>query len=241
MSGHRQHALDQDPRIRRIGHPVDERAVDLDDVEAELAEVPEAGGSGAEIVEGEGHARPADVGHEVAGLVNVVQGLGLGDLEDQPAEQPGIGRRGPVEGCEPALVAHGERRDVHRQAQVPPSPQQVERARQREAVDRPPERAPLDRGEKRPRRQRGARGRHDPGQHLVEGDEAARAGAHDRLQVELDAALRERLGHREARPRRAVEGVLREGRAPGPWREDRKRTCHGALVNRDLCATRRTS
>ena len=61
-----------------------EGAVDLDDVDAELAQVAERGVAGAEIVDGDAAAEILDAGDEAAGLVDVLDRRALGDLDDQP-------------------------------------------------------------------------------------------------------------------------------------------------------------
>ena len=94
VARHRGQAFDQHLGVAGLVHAFDEAAVDLDHVEAEVAEVPEPGRPGAEVVEREGAAGGADVVHEVDGLVDVLHRRGLGDLEDQPAADARC-RRGP--------------------------------------------------------------------------------------------------------------------------------------------------
>src|SRR4051794_26614072 len=64
-----------------------EREVDLDDVEVDLAEQAQPGVSGTDVVRGEAHPRPTtrlDVGPQ---LVEVLDLLALGQLEDDPVER----------------------------------------------------------------------------------------------------------------------------------------------------------
>ena len=71
---------------RRVadGPALDEREVDLDDVEAELAEQPQAGVAGPDVVGGEADARdPARVAG-AAQAIDVLDGLALGQLDDDP-------------------------------------------------------------------------------------------------------------------------------------------------------------
>ena len=73
-----------------------ERQVDLDDVEVDLAEQPQAGVAGADVVGGEAHPGPA-AGLDVRPqLVEVLDLLALGQLEHDPVERDLVAvRRSP--------------------------------------------------------------------------------------------------------------------------------------------------
>jgi len=79
--------------------------------------------------------------------------------------------------------------------------------------DSPAERAGLDRGEELAGARQPAVGRPHPRQHLEEGREARVLRPDDRLVVEAHAALRQRLGHREAGPRARLERARRRLRS----------------------------
>ncbi len=67
-----------------------EGAVDLDDVDAELAQIAERGVAGAEIVDGDAAAEILDAGDEAARFVDVVDRRAFGDLDDQPLGDAGM-------------------------------------------------------------------------------------------------------------------------------------------------------
>ncbi len=67
-----------------------ESAVDLHDVDAELAQIAERGVAGAEIVDGDAAAEILDASNEAARLVDIVDGRAFGDLDDQPLGDAGM-------------------------------------------------------------------------------------------------------------------------------------------------------
>ena len=71
--------------VRRVVEDaaLDERQVDLDDVEVDLAEEPQAGVAGADVVRGEAHAGPSAGGGVPPELLEVLDLLALGELDDQ--------------------------------------------------------------------------------------------------------------------------------------------------------------
>ena len=80
---------------RRVadGAALDQREVDLDDVEAELAEQPQAGVAGPDVVGGDADARDPAGLEGAAEPVDVLDGLALGQLQDDRSGDPGRGGR----------------------------------------------------------------------------------------------------------------------------------------------------
>ena len=75
-------------RARDVLH---EGAVDLDDIDTELAQIAERGVAGAEIVDRDPAAEIFQPGDETADIVDVLDRDGLGDFDDQPLADTGIG------------------------------------------------------------------------------------------------------------------------------------------------------
>ena len=74
----------QDRQLRIVQDPaLDERQVDLDDVELDLAQQPEAGVPRADVVGGEPHADPPARFGVAAQTLEVVDLFALGQLHDQ--------------------------------------------------------------------------------------------------------------------------------------------------------------
>ena len=107
VAGQRAQAFHQHLLVARGVHAPHEGAVDLHHVEAEVAEVAEAGGAGAEVVQREGAARGAHMVHEIHGLARVHQRRVLGDLDDQPPADPAAAAMGGTDQRQPAFVPHG--------------------------------------------------------------------------------------------------------------------------------------
>ena len=79
--------------VRSVGHAGDERAVDLEDVDRELAEVAERGVAGPEVVDREPHAEGLEAAQGRHRRVGVLDQDALGDLEDEAGRvEPGLGQ-----------------------------------------------------------------------------------------------------------------------------------------------------
>jgi hypothetical protein len=109
--------------------------VDLQDVEAEMLQMPERRAAGAEIVEREGHALRAQLLHENGDDLGHLHGRGFGDLEDQAFHHVGVISAEPAQDAHPFGVADGPRRHVDRQAQTRVGFQRPQPRHQRGAVD----------------------------------------------------------------------------------------------------------
>ena len=105
------------------GAALDQRQVDLDDVEAELAEQPQAGVPGADVVGREADARHAAGLGRAAQPVDVLDGLALGQLEDDVPRIEAVANDHPQQRVD-AEVVHLERarREVDRQRAGQPEP-----------------------------------------------------------------------------------------------------------------------
>jgi hypothetical protein len=92
---------------------VDERLVDLDDVDRQqLAEVTQRGVADSEVVDGQQHAQLAEAGEHRARPADVGDDRRLGDLQAQPVRrQAGLGQR-PAHGLQEVLGGQLARRDV---------------------------------------------------------------------------------------------------------------------------------
>ena len=104
--------------VRRVVEDaaLDQRQVDLDDVEVDLAEEPQAGVPGTHVVGGEPHPGPAAGGRVAAQLLQVLDLLALGELDDQlvgPDAAPAEDRR-QLDRVE-LVRFEGARRDVDAQ------------------------------------------------------------------------------------------------------------------------------
>ena len=80
------------------GPALDERQVDLDDVELELAEQPQPGVAGTDVVGGEPDAGDAAGLDRAAQPVDVLDGLALGQLEDDVARVEAVPDRSSAAG-----------------------------------------------------------------------------------------------------------------------------------------------
>ena len=76
--------VDEGAVVLRLHEVLHEGAIDLDEVDAELAQIAERGVAGAEIVDGDAAAQILDAGHEAAGLVDILDRRRLGDLDREP-------------------------------------------------------------------------------------------------------------------------------------------------------------
>src|SRR5215813_5211882 len=171
---------------RQVAH---ERAVDLDDVEGERLQVAERGEAGAEVVDRHAAAEVADGREEARGFVDVGQRRGLGDLDDQPLGDVGLVLDQRREAAQPGLVAGRETRDVDREVQLRVVAERLDREVQHVAVDEAYEAELLDdRHEGAGRDDLAALAAHAQ-QAFVEDRLLVVAGAHDRLEGELQAVL----------------------------------------------------
>ena len=75
--------------------PCTKRAVHLDLVHGELLEVGERGVAGAEVVDGQPHAKPVELLHDLASPGEVSHDHGLGDLEGEQLRAAGRWHRAP--------------------------------------------------------------------------------------------------------------------------------------------------
>ena len=76
-----------------LGAILHQREIDLHDVEAHLAEQPQAGVAGADVVGGEAHAGMLQGRHVAAQTVEVGDGLALGQLDDDPPRADLVARQ----------------------------------------------------------------------------------------------------------------------------------------------------
>ena len=166
---------------------------------------------------------------------------GLGDLEDQPAAGAAAvagGRGEDARATRSSPIDSGDMLTESRSAGV--GRQRLQRVRERQPVDRAPERAALDRRQEAAGRQQLARGVRQPGQHLEERRRPRVPRLHDRLVVEADAPLRQRLRDAEPQPRLRLEPARRRrlaGRRDFEELEgvDRGKLVHGSRPFRLAC------
>ena len=202
VAGDRGQALDEHLGVAGLGDAVDEAAVDLHHVEAEVAEVLEAGGAGAEVVEREGAAAGAHVVHEVDGLARrprIAAASVISRISRPQAPLPSRAAAARVSSHCSSPIDSGDMLTESRRPGF--AAQRLQRVRERQPVDRPAERAALDRRQEGAGRQQLARGGGQPRQHLEERRRPRVPRLHDRLVVEADAALRQRLRDAEPQPR----------------------------------------
>ena len=97
------------------GAALDERQVDLDDVELELAEQPQPGVAGTDVVGGEADPGDAAVLGRAAQPADVLDRLALGQLEDDVARVEAVPDQHAQQGVDAELVdLHRPRREVDR-------------------------------------------------------------------------------------------------------------------------------
>ena len=95
-----------------VGNVLHKGAVDFYDVDAELAQVAERGVAGAEIIDRDAAAEILQPRDEAAHVVDILNGDGLGDLNDQPFADPRIGSHQRFDRGPPVRIHRGIRRDV---------------------------------------------------------------------------------------------------------------------------------
>src|SRR5262249_57383327 len=96
------------------------RAVDLDAVEREAAQVEQARIAGAEIIERETHAERFEAVHRLLGFLDVAEQSRLGEFELQPLRvESGVGENA-LDDLDEILPAELERRYVHREREALP-------------------------------------------------------------------------------------------------------------------------
>ena len=95
-----------------------EGAVDLDDIDAELAQVAERGVAGAEIVDGNAAAEILDAGDEAARLVDILDGRALGDLDDEAFGDAGMRAQQRAQSRPPIGIGGRGRRNIEARLQA---------------------------------------------------------------------------------------------------------------------------
>ena len=138
--------------VRRVVEDaaLDQRQVDLDDVEVDLAQEPQAGVAGADVVRREAHPGPPTGGRVAPQLLQVLDLLALGQLDDQllRADAAAAEDRGQLDRVE-LVGLERARREVD--AQVDARVEAVD-ARRRRRRGRPCRARPSDRPARRRRR-----------------------------------------------------------------------------------------
>ena len=105
-------SLHESAVIGRARDVLHESAVDLHDVDAELAQVAKRVVAGAEIIDRDAAAEILQPRDEAAHVVDILNGDGLGDLNDQPFADPRIGSHQRFDRGPPVRIHRGIRRDV---------------------------------------------------------------------------------------------------------------------------------
>ena len=172
-----------------------ELAVDLDDVEPEVAKMAIGGGAGAKVVEGEGDALRAPTVEEGAHRVRIGCDRAFGDLDDQALGQRRVGWNGGFEDRRPIRVADAERREIDGEPKVGRVGKFCHGKAKRCAVEAPADRGRFHRLDESASGKHLARPANDADQSFVEGGAVGRPGLHDRLERERDAAFFERPRH----------------------------------------------
>ena len=95
-----------------------EGAVDLDHVDAELAQIPERGVTGSEIVDGNAGAKIPDAGNEASRIVDIMDGRGLGNFNDEPRRHMIVQPKQRFE-ARPPIRTHGRGgRDIEARLEI---------------------------------------------------------------------------------------------------------------------------
>ena len=92
-----------------------EGAVELDDIDRQVAQVAERGEAGAEIIDGDTAADVAQRFHEAEGFLEIAEGNGFGDLHGEAVGDGLVGGDDLGELVEPARIGGGGARDIHGQ------------------------------------------------------------------------------------------------------------------------------
>ena len=177
--------------VRRARDVLHEGAVDLHDVDAELAQIAERGVAGAEIVDRDPAAEVLQPRDEAAQIVDILDRDGFGDFDDQPLGDAGMRVHQRFDRGPPVRIHRGIGRDVEAELHVRRRGQFRHHEFEHAVIDQADQAEPL-------------RHRNDVGrqQHLavvlLHADQAlverriARARLHHRLERHHDAALVER-------------------------------------------------
>src|SRR5205814_7147740 len=117
------------------GQVLNEGAVDLDDVDAELSQTAERGEAGAEIVDGDAAAEILGARHKAPRLVEIMDRGGLGDLQDETPGDARMGAKLRLETRPPIGIGRGGRGQIEAGVKLRDRRELVERELQHAVVD----------------------------------------------------------------------------------------------------------